>query len=238
MEVYGKYGGVRIIEGTRKTLIIDNREPQSFIDYANAFFKDKDITVKVEEMGVGDFLYDHIIIERKEINDFVSSIHDSRLHNQKRKLVKMANMGYHSYLIIMGEYKDIDKQHHNLSKTAFAGAIASLNEYGVHTIHVGQYDLLLFYEMIYGLIRKFNEEKKITKIFVEPDSTTWTERSLMCISGIGKETATKIAKKLPHIRRFYECDKKTLSSTLQEVDGIGKKTSEKIVEEIYGESKN
>ena len=215
-------------------LIIDTREPTSFVQYAQRFYEDTEVDVVIEEQTVGDFRVDKLIIERKEINDFVSSILDKRLHNQKANMVSMTNAGFHCYVIIVGNYKDIDS-YHSLSKKAFSGAVASLNEYGIHTIFTDKYDMQMFFETISALIRKYNEDKLASKIFVEPDTSTWTMKCLMCIPGIGKETASNIVTKLPHLRRFYETDKEILKQILLEIDGVGEKTATTIIDVMYGD---
>lgn len=212
---------------------IDTREPKFIQEIGSLFFHDKNITTTITELPVGDFEHEKIIFERKEINDFVSSIMDGRYKNQKYGLIKKSNDGFHVYVIIQGNYKDINTEH-SLSKKTIAGAIASLNEYGIHTLHTSQTDYAMMFELMYGVIRKFNEEKKAEKIFVEPDTATWTEKCLMCIDGIGKQTAHDIIQKLPHLQRFYESSPQILTDILLEIDGVGQKTAEKVVRTIYG----
>ena len=212
-------------------IIIDSREPQSIKDYAMSFFNKK-LHVEIEELEVGDIQYKNIIIERKRIDDLVSSITDGRFKNQKKKLVEKQNDGYHCYVLIQGEYQDLDEEH-ILPKKAVAGAIASLNEYGIHTIHTGLYDYEMMFEIIDGIIRKYNEEKIVEAVFVEPDTKTWTQKALMCIKGIGKQTSIDITEKLPHLQRFYEASPESIKLDLMEINGIGEKTADRIMEVIY-----
>lgn len=214
------------------TLIIDSREPSSVKNIITGAFESVGFNTKIEELKEGDFKYHNIIFERKEINDFVSSILEGRLKTQKRKLLKKANEGYHIYLLIQGDYKDIDS-YHNINKRSFAGAIASLNEYGIHTLHCSQYDLTMMFELMYGIIRKYNEEKKIETVFIEPDSISWSSKSLMCIDGIGKETAENIIKEIPHLHIFYDNKKEHMFKALLDVQGVGLKTATKILDTIY-----
>lgn len=211
-------------------LIIDTREPMSIQEYAQKFFKGK-YHVEIKTLNEGDFKYKNVIFERKRIDDFVSSITDGRYKSQKRKLLQKQQEGYHCYVIIQGEYQDLDEQY-RLPKKAVAGAIASLNEYGIHTLNCGQYDLELLFELVDGVIRKYNEDKTSEQVFIEPDGLTWTEKSLMCISGIGRETAKNISKKIPHLHRFYDASYESNKLLLMEVEGIGEKTAEKILGEI------
>lgn len=211
-------------------LSVDTREPESIKEYAQSFF-DKKLHVEIEELKVGDIQYGNIIIERKRIDDLVSSIIDGRFKNQKKNLVQKQNEGYHCYVIIQGEYQDLTD--HALPKKAVAGAIASLNEYGIHTIHVGYYDYEMMFEIIHGLMRKYNEEKIVESVFVEPDTDTWTEKSLMCIKGVGKQTAHDIVEIIPHLQRFYETTPEHNKELLMEINGIGEKTADAILGVIY-----
>lgn len=211
-------------------LLIDTREPESIKDYAQSFF-DRKLHLEIKELPVGDIVYKNIIIERKRIDDLISSITDGRFKNQKKNLVEKQNEGYHCYVLIQGEYQDLEE--HRLPKKAVAGAIASLNEYGIHTIHVGLYDYEMMFEIIDGLIRKYNEEKIVENVFVEPDNSTWTSKALMCINGVGKQTASDITEVLPHMQRFYEASPESVKMDLMEINGIGEKTADRILEVIY-----
>lgn len=212
-------------------IVVDTREPMSIKSYAQTFFKGK-YHLEVKELPEGDIKCDNIIFERKRIDDFISSITDGRFKSQKRKLLQKQQEGYHCYVIIQGEYQDLDDTH-ILPKKAVAGAIASLNEYGIHTIHVGLYDLELMFEVIDGVIRKYNEEKVCPEVFVEPEGLTWTQKALACINGVGVETAKNITKVVPHLHRFYEADYETNKDLLIEVEGVGVKTSERILKELW-----
>lgn len=220
-------------EGSLLKLMIDSREPSIIKEVGKTFFEENpDITVEVAELETGDFTYDKLIIERKEINDLISSIMDKRLKSQKRRMIELQNNGYHCYVIIMGQYKDID-EYHKLSKKHVAGTIASLNEYGIHTINTGRYDFEMLFEVISGLIRKFNQEKKVEEVFVEPPLMDWTTKALMCIPDVGTKTALEITENIKHLEELYKMTPESCVEYLQTIKGVGSKTAEKIKENIY-----
>ena len=216
------------------TFIIDSREPKTIKEVLTQCFEEEGIITDIQELPEGDFKYNNIIIERKEINDFVSSIKDKRYKTQRRKLLQRQNEGYHVYFLIHGNPKDLAEENY-LPKKAIAGAIASLNEHGIHTLQCSRYDLEMIFQLIYGVIRKYNEDKKIETVFIEPDNTSWTAKALMCISGVGKETANNIVAKLPHLKLFYNSNKINLRNTLLECEGVGTRTVDKILKEVLND---
>jgi len=215
-------------------LYIDSREPQTIKEVVSEFFAREGIQSVVQELPEGDFKFDKIIFERKEINDFVSSIKDKRYKSQKRKLLIKQNEGYHIYYLIHGMHRDLSDENY-LSKKAVAGAIASLNEYGIGTLMCNRYDLEMLCHLMYGVIRKFNDEKICEPVYVQPDNASWTVKALMCISGVGRETAENIAKHIPHLSIFYRSKREDMKKALLDVKGVGSKTADNILDEIVDE---
>lgn len=218
-----------------QTLTIDSREPSYIKESLPAFFEYNhlDIKTEVKELPVGDFKYGGLIIERKEINDFYSSIIEHRMTLQKMKMCMVAEEGFTPYVLIHGSLDNVYLN--SLSKRAYCGMIASLNEYGIHTIHIEKNDLSLVYEMIYALMRKHDEDKPLRLPFIEPNGDSWCQKSLQCIQGVGEETSRKIVEKFPTVHSLLECDYSTLIDGLMEVEGVGKKSATHIAD-VVGES--
>lgn len=213
------------------SFIIDSREPKTIQDVMVEAFEREGILTEIQELPEGDFKYDNIIFERKEINDFVSSIKDGRYKSQKRKLLVKQNEGYHIYYLIHGQPRDLAEEN-QLSKKAIAGAIASLNEYGIHTLMCNRYDLEMLFQLMFGVIRKYNEERVVEPVYVQPDNASWTVKALMCITGIGRETAENIAEHIPHLSIFYRSKRSDIRKTLLDVKGVGTKTADNILNEV------
>ena len=213
------------------TFFIDSREPQTMKDIMTEAFQREGILSEVQELPEGDFKYDNIIFERKEINDFVSSIKDKRYKSQKRKLLIKQNEGYHIYVIIHGQPRDLAEEN-QMSKKAIAGAIASLNEYGIHTLMCNRYDYEMIFQLMYGVIRKYNEERVVEPVYVQPDNASWTVKALMCITGIGRETAENIARHIPHLSIFYRSKRGDMKRALLDIKGVGTKTADNILDEV------
>lgn len=213
---------------------VDTREPPYIKNMFYEFFQVEDPSIQVEskELVVGDIIYDKLVIERKEVNDFVSSIMDGRYKGQKFKMGLALHRGFHVYVLIHGAYKDINKEH-GLSKRAYARAIASLNECGIHTINLPQYDMALLCETVYGLMKKFNEDKVLSCPFIEPTGRTFTQKALQCIPGVGEELSKRITEVYPSFHSFYQGNKETMVEDLQLIDGIGLSLATQIMETLY-----
>lgn len=213
-------------------LLIDSREPSWIKEVIPTYFDNAGINIQTEirELPVGDFQYGNLIIERKEINDFYSSIVEQRMTIQKMKMVMAIEQGFTPYVLIHGSIESV--RYTSLTKRGYCGMIASLNEYGVHTIHLENSNISMLCEMIYALIRKHDEEKTMRLPFVEPRGDTWTERAIKCIDGVGEEKAKLILEKFPTLHSMMECSYDSLISGLMEVEGIGKVSATHIADTV------
>lgn len=210
-------------------LVIDSREPTWVKELIPQYFKQKispPIECEVKELQTGDFQYGDLLIERKEINDFYNSIVEGRMTMQKMKLAMSIEEGYHPYVLIHGNANDCFMS--NMTKRSYCGMIASLNEHGIHTIKLDDSNLVMICETIYALIRKFEEEKPLKPVWIEPDGSSWCEKSLRCIPGIGEQMAHAIVKKFPTLHSLMEGKKEDTIKGLLEVEGIGSKRAESI----------
>ena len=61
-------------------VVIDNREKYSRKINALKFFKSKQDYVKIDELQIGDFLFnDTVVFEYKDLSDFVKSVKNRRV---------------------------------------------------------------------------------------------------------------------------------------------------------------
>jgi len=82
------------------TVICDDREPKSMDMIADTV---EGITFERKRLKTGDYIYENICVERKEINDFCGSIMDGRLESQVKK---MKEDFPHNFIIVVGRIKD------------------------------------------------------------------------------------------------------------------------------------
>ena len=79
---------------------IDSRE-KNRIQSASKFFKEQKLDVSVEELPVGDYVFDDkVCFEFKLIPDFIASIQDGRVFNQS---IEMAENYDYSFVVIHGD---------------------------------------------------------------------------------------------------------------------------------------
>jgi ERCC4-type nuclease len=105
-------------------LLVDDREPLKFIEL---IADNCTIPIDIRRLKTADYVIDDIGIERKRIQDFVSSMisKKKRLWNQFDRLKKEFK---HPYILISGKITDLDC---NVSNHAILGAIAYLATHGV-----------------------------------------------------------------------------------------------------------
>ena len=89
----------------KKKIVIemDDREGE-FQELAN--IEDLNLEFDRKRLKCGDFIYNRLLIERKDIDDFCSSIMDGRLESQVKKMNEMQKDGYDCFVIIVGMLKD------------------------------------------------------------------------------------------------------------------------------------
>ena len=82
------------------TVICDDREPKSMDAIALTV---GGIEFERKRLKTGDYVLGECCVERKEINDFCSSIIDGRLESQVEKMKRDFK---YSYIIVVGRVKD------------------------------------------------------------------------------------------------------------------------------------
>jgi len=85
---------------------VDDREPRMDLI---ADINDVGIEFDRKRLKVGDYVYRDILVERKEINDFCSSILNGRIDSQ---VERMKNCGKECFLIVVGRIKDRTSEIH------------------------------------------------------------------------------------------------------------------------------
>ena len=114
---------------------IDSRETNR-IQSATKYYKEQGLTVNVEELPIGDYIFtdgkEQVVFEMKLISDFVSSIQNGRVFNQA--INQSENYDYH-FVIIHGDLATrskclaMSRNYIPVTVYQYLGAIASLNRY-------------------------------------------------------------------------------------------------------------
>lgn len=132
-------------------ITIDDREPNKLISLCEK--NNMDVTIK--RLKVGDYVCEDICIERKQIDDFCSSIMDGRLKNQIKNMKKKYK---HNYVLVSGI---ISKRHnYDFHEHSILGMIVSI-------VVKNQVNVLLLEDekqLVYTMQRIFTKHKEMIEI--------------------------------------------------------------------------
>lgn len=212
-----------------KQVLVDNKEPEGIILMSMEYFGN----TKVTSLPVGDLLYEEhsCVIERKEITDFLSSVKGYK-GNPGRIWVQLENMKQnyeHSFLIIVGPFREHSFDVRGFSKKQFLGACASIGaRYNIPVYHVDSNEE--FFILSRALMLKSDGERKelstVKRLPVTPENVT--RAMVSCVPGIGGSYAKKIIETFNITRARDLCDLSL--DDLLSVEGVGPKKAKAIKE--------
>lgn len=216
-------------------VFIDSRE-QSRIKQASEYYTKQGLTVEVQELPIGDYLFtdgnDEVVFEFKTIADFISSIQDNRVFNEALNQAENYN---HHFVVIQGDESTrakclaFTKNYRKVTIFQYHGAIARLNTYTTVLESYSPFINEAFYKMLVQT-RKCLSSKPIVRKF--PKKTSNPAFNFLCgsIYGINYKKANQIVNTY-HLESLADLMKLT-KEDLMEIDGIGKETANKILEAI------
>jgi ERCC4-related helicase len=180
------------------------------------------VVVKSETLEVGDFvLSDRVVVERKEVDDFASSIIDGRLFEQAAKLKE-------SYakpvMVVEGEQLTGSGR---VRPEAMMGAYASiLVDYGIPIVWTREPSETA--QLMLAVARREQvQERRLPRVMTAPKPSTIEEQQEFIVSSLPNIDNTRARKLLSHfqtVERLFSAPKEELIS----VSGIGDKISEEI----------
>jgi Fanconi anemia group M protein len=181
-----------------------------------------DVQVKSETLEVGDFvLSDRVVVERKEVDDFASSIIDGRLFEQAAKL----NQSYAKpVMIVEGERLTGSGR---VRPEAMMGAYASiLIDFGIPIVWAREPSETA--QLIFAIARREQvQEKRSPRIMTTPKPSTIEQQQEFIVSSLPNIDNTRARRLLSHfqtVERLFSASKEDLMS----VSGIGDRISEEI----------
>ena len=197
---------------------VDYREERSDVP---KFLKLLGAYIITDNLPVGDYsVSKDVAIERKTINDFISSIIEGRLFDQIDRLRKVPR----PYLVIEGTYSEVYKR--KFSENAFWAAIISLTEYGIFVVHTNSAEETATF--IYNLGRRVQESEKRGEIpkGLRPnikkkkrDEYGLAISILTSLPHIGDKKAKEILRKFGSLRRFFNAKQQDIEALLGEKRG-------------------
>lgn len=208
-------------------LKLDDREHSQVLKEAFQFVSvTRQFDYEIAHLEIGDVQCGNVVIERKEANDFVSSIMDGRLSEQARKM----NLGFeHRYIVIEG---DVFNTGSMISENAIIGKMTSLLvKHKIGMIFVQ--NELQFVEACHSLIKKHIDKHEFDPSFVPHSIPKKTDEEilammLMTIKGVSYAKAKDIAELYDN--SLYTLVNNANSKRIMTLNGIGKVLANRIVE--------
>jgi ERCC4-type nuclease len=206
-------------------IYVDNREKPTIIENGKKVFPD----LIVKQLKIGDVESEEIVIERKEVADFLSSISDGRLQKQALQMQPFP----HRYIIIEGDFDQLrskSRRYRRYSNKTIFGMIASLEmKYNVSVLRVNNNQQ--FWLLVNRLLYKKDDTKVVEysktykpKIKAENKKDVYLSM-ICCIPGISEGKGKLITDNFKLKELFtLEID------DLIKVKGIGKGLASKIKE--------
>ncbi|AEA47505.1 ERCC4 domain-containing protein [Archaeoglobus veneficus] len=205
-------------------IFADDREPERIVEALQSM----GITVRKKRLEVGDYLIIHgsyaVAVERKDADDYVSSIVDGRLFDQ---LHRLANAYELSFLCIVGKV-DFSR----IRKEAFTGSLVSIALKSKGSVIPLRTDSEEEFCLVLKSINRQVEEGKLKTVprIVKKASVEDSVAMLTAIPGIGVEKAKRLLEKFGSVYRVVNA---TIPE-LMRVEGIGEKQAKRIYYFVRG----
>lgn len=207
-------------------IIVDHRESRSNVI---RFLSQKDIEIETQQLEVGDYiLSSRICVERKQVDDFLSSLLEGKLFMQMRKLRDAYSR---PILIVEGEGL-LTKR--NISHNAIFGCFVSIIvDFGIPIMTTGSARETADFLHVMAK-REQKEGEKAVAIRGEKWSMSLTEQQQFIMEGLPNVSAVLAQRLLQHfgsIRAIVNASEKELCT----VYGIGKNIAAEIVKVFNSE---
>jgi ERCC4-type nuclease len=194
-----------------KVITLDTRENKdSFIAYLTDAANVRDYSIYLEALPFGDIKFENIIVERKEINDFCSSVCGNRMYEQIAQM--KANLDYASIIALSGTYNNLWKN--NKDKIpVLNGALQQIMAWGIPVMHCQSDE-----ELVDRVLTLFEYAKPIDVPIKHV--TKDTQISLFtALPKIGRKNAKKIQKKYDNMVKLCTIPQEELQEVLGPVKG-------------------
>lgn len=217
------------------TVKIDARE-QDRIQSATEYYQSQGLTVEVEELEIGDYIFtdgtNEVCFEFKLTSDFIASIQDRRVFNQSINMTENYDYAFvmiHGDLATRSKCIAMSRNYHEVNLFQYIGAISSLNRY----VTVLQCYSPFINESYYTMMtqaKKCLQNKPIVKKFPRKDKNVAFNFLCYTIYGINYKKAEAIVK-MYDLKTLQDLQNLTIEK-LVKVDGIGERNAKRIMEAI------
>lgn len=207
-------------------IVVDNREKNSMVI---SELISNSAEIKFERLNVGDYIIGNIAIERKTINDFISSMLNKRLFRQIEELKQYKKQ----FIILEGSYDDINN---GMNINSVKGMILSIIlDFNIPVIITKDCEETASFLVL--LDKRQGKSKTEFSIKAKKRTYNLAEQQqfvLESFPGIGPKTAKKLLKKFKTIKAVINAKPENLEKAK-----INKKKAEaikKIIESKYKEN--
>ncbi len=208
--------------GKSSKITVDNREQNSKV-VEN--LSKEDIKIETAQLSIGDYIIsEDTAIERKEVSDFLKSVIDGRLFSQARSLSE----NYRQPVLILEGEGLYEKR--NIEDNAIYGALSSLAcDFRIPVLFTKDQDETT--SLLSTMVQRKEEKggsktvRKGKKSMSARDRKRYILEGLPSISGV---LAERLLEHFGSVREVFTADEEEL----QEVEGIGPSTAEKILSTI------
>ena len=192
-------------------IIADIHEKNSLI--LTELHENKNIKLEIKSLKIGDYLIGKTIIERKTVNDFISSMINKRLIQQLRQMKKYKQQ----LLIIEGiDEQELYREDTKLNPNAIRGFILSIiTNYQISIIFTQNYQDTSKYLIT---LAKQQLKKPIEQTLHQRIPKTIKEQKqyiLEAFPNIGPITAKKLLKKFKKISNVFNATEQELKEILK-----------------------
>ncbi|WP_049927626.1 helix-hairpin-helix domain-containing protein [Halopiger goleimassiliensis] len=210
----------------RVAVTVDDREP-SVVTAAVRSHPDV-TTVDVDRLAAGDVAIGAVGIERKTPRDYVTGVASRSGTDLHEQIERLAAAYDHAYLLLEGDFADLESLRTAVSPEAIRGSMASITaRHGVPVVPCTDRTALVDYAVRLG--RKHVEDPSSRRLPVgsvpnrrEPT----TKRMYGCIDGVGPELAARLYEAYPTVADLLEASPAELTA----LEGIGETRARRIYE--------
>jgi ERCC4-type nuclease len=189
-------------------ILIDSREKNSLVV---SELIGKKYEIKLEQLNVGDYIIGDIAIERKTLNDFISSMLSKRLVEQLENLKQFPKQ----LLILEGEEKRI-----NIHPNAIRGMLLSIIlDFQIPLVYSKNHEETA--EFLILLDKKQNKSPHEISLVAKRKANSIKEQQQIILEnfpGIGPSTAKKLLEEFKSLKKIFAAsEKKLIESGLNEI---------------------
>lgn len=221
-------------KGEQIIIIVDSREQASTV--TKELFEKGKVKIIMKPIETGDYILSRdVCVERKTVEDFVSSMIDGRLFVQ----IKNLRETYAKPLVILEGNQEELFTIRNIHRNSIIGALTSIAlDYQVPIINTKNSAETAEYMYVVAKREQIGKEKE-TRLRVGRKGLTLSEQQRFIVEGlpmVGPLLAKSLLEKFGSIRAIADANEKEL----QQVEGLGKKKArmiKKVLEEKYDERK-